>query len=84
MKQKLSKAIVELYIVLAGEDVLKTCQLIGEQERLQQGLVLFLAFFPPSVNSAACELEHILLQITPELIFLPVLPPPASSSLFRI
>lgn len=79
LKQKLSKAIVELYIVLAGEDVPRTSQLIGEEGRSQQGSVFVRGFFcAASVNYAACELEHLLLQITPELIFLQVLSPPAS------
>ena len=72
MKQKLSKAIVELYIVLV-----KTSQLIGEEERLQH--VMFIYFLFRDVNSAACELEHLLLLITPELIFL--LSPLSSSRL---
>lgn len=70
VKQKRSKAMVELYIVLAGEDVLKTSQLFGEEERLQQKNVLFCFISAAGVNYAACELEHLLLLITPELIFL--------------
>lgn len=36
------------------------------------GLFVFLSVSAASVNYAACELEHLLLQITPELIFLRV------------
>lgn len=67
VKQKLSKAIIELYIVLAGKLVLKTCQLIGAEERLQQVVfVFFLSVSAAGVNYAACELEHLLLLITPQ------------------
>lgn len=70
VRQKLSKAMVELYIVLAGKDVLKPSQLFGEEERLQQKCILFCFISMAGVNYAACELEHLLLLITPELIFL--------------